>query len=153
MTIRRCKQTLAGLGLLVLASCNGETLAIGSDEPDEPRASCTEPWPDDESNASPDAQHERRAELGVGRWFACKANPTSAILPPAFDVTEAAVYPLRESDEGYVREPALPDDIPYSVRAASLVMTIEGVQFKVQFRDTPRGMTLRDQARTHRFVR
>ncbi len=31
--------------------------------------------------------------------------------------------------------------------------TIEGVQFEVQFRDKPRGMTLREQARTYRFVR
>jgi hypothetical protein len=146
------KQAFACIALVLVTSCNGLALPIGSNEPEDPAATCADPWPDDESTASPDAQLERRATLGVGRWIACAANPASSVVPPAFDVTETAVYPLRETVDGYEREPAIPDDMPYSVRAASLVMTLEGVQFEVRFRDTPRGMTLAQGTRTYRFV-
>lgn len=149
---RRWQQDLARVALVLLAGCNGQALSIGSNEPEDAGTTCADPWPDAPSTAGPDAEHERRATLGVGRWIACADNPASSVVPPAFDLTDTAVYPLRQDVDGYVREPAIPDDIPYSVRAASLIMTIEGVQFAVRFRDTPRGMTLIEGTRQYHFV-
>lgn len=146
MRDRRWTWGVSSLAAIALASCNGQTLPIGSNDP------CDAPWTDDESTAVPAVQLRRRDTLGVRRWTACPANPSSPVVPLGFDVTGFVLFPLTESGGAYVRGPAVKGGLPYSVLEASLAVTIDGVRFKVLFRESPLGMTLIDGAVKYRFV-